>query len=175
LASARVPKLARSDDKKCNKIGQALPYIPYSSHIAPPDFSFLNGAAHLSQHCTLLVAAARSDECVKCKLCYRGITVLSSAGMVLEPKKGCGGRAQNANRNQSDRRLSKIAILLSRVFPSFLFSFFWFSSHFSFLFCGRSNENPIKAPVAGWAWQGRRTGGQEGQDIGKTGIRTHPD
>lgn len=27
-----------------------------------------------ARHCTLLVAAAKSDECVKCKLCYGEIT-----------------------------------------------------------------------------------------------------
>lgn len=31
-----------------------------------------------ARHCTLLVAAARSDECVKCKLCYGEITVESA-------------------------------------------------------------------------------------------------
>lgn len=53
-----------------------------------------------ARHCTLLVAAAKSDECVKCKLCYGEITVEGES----ESERG---RAVSANCKEKPERKKK--------------------------------------------------------------------
>lgn len=146
-----------------------IPCPPPYRH--PFRFGFLNGAAHLSQHCTLLVAAARSDECVKCKLCYRRITVAKAQLLVLRSRFCWGwvgkweksGKSGKGSKMRIETKATDACRKLQFSFRGFFYSRlprrqspFFFTSHFFFLFCGRSNENPIKAPVAGGRGRGGR-------------------
>lgn len=57
-----------------------------------------------ARHCTLLVAAAKSDECVKCKLCYGEITA-PKAERQLQRKPGKKTREKGS---QSSPKTGKV-------------------------------------------------------------------